>query len=92
MSWEVSHAAPSINPLKPLVNIVRLEVSRWNRYRVSQPLSLMVLAPWFMNLLPGPGVVRGTWLFRGGDWMGARYRSKTEVDGSGSVVQNDAQQ
>jgi radical SAM superfamily enzyme YgiQ (UPF0313 family) len=33
-----------INPSNSLVNIVRLEDSRWNRYRVWQPLSLMVLA------------------------------------------------
>src|SRR5512137_1984900 len=33
-----------INPSNPLVSIVRLEESRWNRYRVWKPLSLMVLA------------------------------------------------
>lgn len=33
-----------INPSNRLVSIVRLEESRWNRYRVWQPLSLMVLA------------------------------------------------
>lgn len=33
-----------INPSNALVSIVRLEESRWNRYRVWQPLSLMVLA------------------------------------------------
>ena len=33
-----------INPSNPLVSIVRLEESWWNRYRVWQPLSLMVLA------------------------------------------------
>ena len=33
-----------INPSNPLVSIVRLEQSRWNRYRVWQPLGLMVLA------------------------------------------------
>ncbi|HEY3384584.1 MAG TPA: radical SAM protein [Vicinamibacterales bacterium] len=33
-----------INPSNPLVSIVKLEESRWNRYRVWQPLSLMVLA------------------------------------------------
>jgi radical SAM superfamily enzyme YgiQ (UPF0313 family) len=33
-----------INPSNPLVSIVRLGESRWNRYRVWQPLSLMVLA------------------------------------------------
>ena len=33
-----------INPSNPLVSIVRLKESRWNRYRVWKPLSLMVLA------------------------------------------------
>ncbi|RPJ78819.1 MAG: hypothetical protein EHM13_14145, partial [Acidobacteria bacterium] len=33
-----------INPSNRLVSIVKLEESRWNRYRVWQPLSLMVLA------------------------------------------------
>jgi radical SAM superfamily enzyme YgiQ (UPF0313 family) len=33
-----------INPSNPLVSIVRLQESRWNRYRVWQPLSLMALA------------------------------------------------
>ena len=33
-----------INPSNPLVNIVNVEESRWNRYRVWKPLSLMVLA------------------------------------------------
>jgi radical SAM superfamily enzyme YgiQ (UPF0313 family) len=33
-----------INPSNPLVSIVQLDKSRWNRYRVWQPLSLMVLA------------------------------------------------
>jgi radical SAM superfamily enzyme YgiQ (UPF0313 family) len=33
-----------INPSNPLVSTVRLEDSRWNRFRVWQPLSLMVLA------------------------------------------------
>ncbi|MEW5983087.1 MAG: radical SAM protein [Acidobacteriota bacterium] len=33
-----------INPSNPIVSIVRLQESRWNRYRVWQPLSLMVLA------------------------------------------------
>jgi len=33
-----------VNPSNPLVSIVRLEESRWNRYRVWQPLSLMALA------------------------------------------------
>lgn len=33
-----------INPSNPLVSIVNLRESRWNRYRVWQPLSLMVLA------------------------------------------------
>ncbi len=33
-----------INPSNPLVSIVKLRESRWNRYRVWKPLSLMVLA------------------------------------------------
>lgn len=33
-----------INPSNPLVSIVKLKESRWNRYRVWKPLSLMVLA------------------------------------------------
>ena len=33
-----------INPSNPLVSIVRIRESRWNRYRVWKPLSLMVLA------------------------------------------------
>jgi radical SAM superfamily enzyme YgiQ (UPF0313 family) len=33
-----------INPSNPLVNIVKVKQSRWNRYRVWKPLSLMVLA------------------------------------------------
>jgi len=33
-----------INPTNPLVSIVKLKESRWNRYRVWKPLSLMVLA------------------------------------------------
>jgi radical SAM superfamily enzyme YgiQ (UPF0313 family) len=33
-----------INPSNPLVSIVRIRDSRWNRYRVWKPLSLMVLA------------------------------------------------
>jgi len=33
-----------INPSNPLVCIVNVKQSRWNRYRVWQPLSLMVLA------------------------------------------------
>lgn len=33
-----------INPSNPLVSIVRTKESRWNRYRVWKPLSLMVLA------------------------------------------------
>jgi radical SAM superfamily enzyme YgiQ (UPF0313 family) len=33
-----------INPSNSLVNIVRAKESRWNRYRVWKPLSLMVLA------------------------------------------------
>jgi len=33
-----------INPCNPLVGIVKVKESRWNRYRVWKPLSLMVLA------------------------------------------------
>jgi hypothetical protein len=33
-----------INPSNPLVSIVQVKDSRWNRYRVWKPLSLMVLA------------------------------------------------
>jgi len=33
-----------INPCNPLVSIVKIRKSRWNRYRVWKPLSLMVLA------------------------------------------------
>jgi hypothetical protein len=33
-----------INPSNPLVSIVRVKESRWNRYRVWKPLSLMLLA------------------------------------------------
>ena len=33
-----------INPSNPLVSIVKVRESRWNRYRVWKPLSLMVLA------------------------------------------------
>jgi radical SAM superfamily enzyme YgiQ (UPF0313 family) len=33
-----------INPCNPLVSIVKVTESRWNRYRVWKPLSLMVLA------------------------------------------------
>ena len=33
-----------INPSNPLVTIVKVKQSRWNRYRVWKPLSLMVLA------------------------------------------------
>ena len=33
-----------INPTNPLVSIVKIKESRWNRYRVWKPLSLMVLA------------------------------------------------
>jgi radical SAM superfamily enzyme YgiQ (UPF0313 family) len=33
-----------INPSNPLVSIVRVKESHWNRYRVWKPLSLMVLA------------------------------------------------
>jgi radical SAM superfamily enzyme YgiQ (UPF0313 family) len=33
-----------INPSNPLVSLVKVRESRWNRYRVWKPLSLMVLA------------------------------------------------
>jgi hypothetical protein len=33
-----------VNPSNPLVSTVRLGESRWNRYRVWQPLSLTALA------------------------------------------------
>jgi hypothetical protein len=33
-----------INPSNPLVSILKVKESRWNRYRVWKPLSLMVLA------------------------------------------------
>jgi radical SAM superfamily enzyme YgiQ (UPF0313 family) len=33
-----------VNPSNPLVSMVRIRESRWNRYRVWKPLSLMVLA------------------------------------------------
>jgi len=33
-----------INPSNPLVSIVKIKESRWNRYRVWKPLGLMVLA------------------------------------------------
>jgi radical SAM superfamily enzyme YgiQ (UPF0313 family) len=33
-----------INPSNPVVSMVKLKESRWNRYRVWKPLSLMVLA------------------------------------------------
>lgn len=33
-----------INPSNPLVSIVRVKESRWNRYRVWKPLGLMVIA------------------------------------------------
>jgi radical SAM superfamily enzyme YgiQ (UPF0313 family) len=33
-----------INPSNPLVSIVKVKASRWNRYRVWKPLGLMVLA------------------------------------------------
>jgi radical SAM superfamily enzyme YgiQ (UPF0313 family) len=33
-----------INPSNPLVSIVKVKESRWNRYRVWKPLSLMILA------------------------------------------------
>ena len=45
-----------INPSNPLVSIVRLKESRWNRYRVWKPLSLMVIAgmtppPWKVTIM-----------------------------------------
>ena len=33
-----------INPSNPLVSILKVKESRWNRFRVWKPLSLMVLA------------------------------------------------
>ena len=33
-----------INPCNPLVSIIKVKESRWNRYRVWKPLNLMVLA------------------------------------------------
>jgi radical SAM superfamily enzyme YgiQ (UPF0313 family) len=33
-----------VNPSNPLINIVKVKESRWNRYRVWKPLGLMVLA------------------------------------------------
>jgi len=33
-----------INPSNPIVSIVKVKESRWNRYRIWKPLSLMVLA------------------------------------------------
>src|SRR4030066_279050 len=33
-----------INPSNPLVSIVNVKESRWNRYRVWKPLGLMVIA------------------------------------------------
>src|SRR5512137_607327 len=33
-----------INPSNPLVSLIKVKESRWNRYRVWKPLSLMVLA------------------------------------------------
>src|SRR5512135_3153247 len=33
-----------INPSNPLVSMVNVSESRWNRYRIWKPLSLMVLA------------------------------------------------
>ena len=45
-----------INPSNPLVSIVNVRQSRWNRYRVWKPLSLMVLAgltpsPWEISII-----------------------------------------
>jgi hypothetical protein len=36
-----------INPSNPLVSIVKVKESRWNRYRVWKALSLMVLSGLF---------------------------------------------
>ena len=33
-----------VNPSNPLVSMVHIKDSRWNRYRVWKPLSLMTLA------------------------------------------------
>ena len=46
MMHEAMHAMRLylINPSNPLVSIVKVKESRWNRYRVWKPLSLMVLA------------------------------------------------
>ncbi len=33
-----------VNPSNPLINLAKIKESRWNRYRVWKPLSLMVLA------------------------------------------------
>ena len=33
-----------INPSNPLINLAKVKESRWNRYRVWKPLSLMILA------------------------------------------------
>jgi hypothetical protein len=33
-----------INPSNPLVSIVKVKESRWNRFRMWKPFSLMVLA------------------------------------------------
>jgi radical SAM superfamily enzyme YgiQ (UPF0313 family) len=33
-----------VNPSNPLINLIKVKESRWNRYRVWKPLSLMVLA------------------------------------------------
>jgi radical SAM superfamily enzyme YgiQ (UPF0313 family) len=45
-----------INPSNPLVSIIKVKESRWNRYRVWKPLSLMVLAgltptPWEVSIV-----------------------------------------
>ena len=45
-----------INPSNPLVSIVKVKESRWNRYRVWKPLGLMVLAgltppPWEITIV-----------------------------------------
>jgi len=44
MEWWYAMRLYLINPSNPLVSIVKIKKSRWNRYRVWKPLSLMVLA------------------------------------------------
>ena len=42
--WNHAMRLYLINPSNPLVSMVNLKESRWNRYRVWKPLSLLVLA------------------------------------------------